>query len=27
VPANNFIWLTTSALSGTVSQLSVSLIF
>jgi hypothetical protein len=27
VPANNFVWLTTSATSGTVSQLSVSLIF
>lgn len=27
VPANNFVWLTTSAVSGTVTQLSVSLVF
>ena len=27
VPANNFVWLTTSATSGTVTQLAVSLIF
>ena len=27
VPANNFVWLTTSAVSGTVTQLAVSLLF
>jgi hypothetical protein len=27
VPSNNFVWLTTSATSGTVDQLAVSLIF
>jgi hypothetical protein len=27
VPSNNFVWLTTSATSGTVNQLAVSLIF
>jgi len=27
VPSNNFVWLTTSAISGTVTQLAVSLIF
>lgn len=27
IPANNFVWLTTSATSGTVTQLAVSLIF